>query len=818
MKKIVTRIMVAAMAAVLAIAPAAVAGCDGETSTTNCEHSVSEWTLVQEPTCSTEGIIEGICGICLQTVQQTIPIDEDAHAYGDWEVGTPYPSLTNGSVAIKTCSECGNFIRVDLPTIDDYNYTSQVTSRPTATKSGTSLYTYPHELGDITFEIAIDSSGIQTVSDAVSIGSSSESRDLVRSVTGTRGDKRVDSGAITSTVLAEMEASNKSFSYELYDEYTHISADDGSEFWLGYDDGELYGYTEDVQGNFTILDNLQYIDGFRFYETYSDTLSVYYGTENFLAGLYAYAKANYNGDFEEEVTTTAKQTVYSFSFGTYTIYSGGINGALFSKIEVSFTLSSSYTIESFEYYSVTYANDSSAYNAETGGWTSDATFDFDDNGNAYVTNGSGLKFIEKYTVEQTLRQSGETEQTSPYTPDTRFYSDVEVTYNDSVITDSTVIELPAGSSTGYVFGLNLSPADIIGDTITFYYRTYNSDGTYTDTEIDYGTESTVGIFVYYNSSTNKFYLKSNIAGDVHLVVKTKKCSQEFVVNFYKSVPTAFYSTVYNYGGSVGYVINTSSDDTASATVYAGQPLYFKASLSASEAGYKTETFYTIVTAEDGTVVYNSQTDISDATICDVTDAYALETASGEVDSVSVFRAYTAGNYTITLVSTETDAVTCTITVTVDKAPEVSELLSGTYTGTFADSKEDVSITFTGATEQTLDVEVYEGDGDDKVLITSEVVQVTVTATITYDGSTLPIVCTYYYYNTADGKQLLDANYARIYGGENILDSVMQNEDTEGLYDDDQIFRLMFNEAYDLVLQHSFGIDDAVESVILSTQS
>lgn len=750
---------------------ATVTACDNDTH----EHSVSSWTVVREATCTNEGLREGICGICYQTVQESIPVDKDNHIYGDWVVTAP--TTTKTGVAVKICSEDdSHYLSFTLPKLgESVLYTSKVTKRPSAISNGISLYTYPHELGDITFETEIDPTDM-TVSDAVSLGASSVSHDMIRSGKGTRGTKK-EEGATNDD-----DWTDYTFEYELYDHYTHVMSDDASEYFISsYDD--IYGYRLDQTGGFTTIEPelaASYREGYEYYLTHAGKfLSTSFGTENFLSLMYQYAKSNMNNDLKE----TIKDGVYTFTFGYYNLYGGGTGGGHFSVITVKFTLSESYTIETLRFDAITYENDSDFYDSQTGTWSGDAPFDFNEDGNAYVKNELGLKRYEYIEVTQTERQEGETEVENPYSDDTRFYKDFDIAYQGKVITDETEINLVAGVNSAYDFSItNMVPADSVGDEFTFYYRKYDAKNNYTDVLVNWGTELSVGIVTYLNKGNNTFFLRSNISGELTFVVKTKSVTKLFKVTFEAVPPTRFYPTIYNYNALVGYVGSTSSGNTDVAIVYAGQPLYFKASLGEDEANKSTESYVTTVSGTSNNY--------------SVKDNMALNTSSGEIVSCSVFNAYEAGTYELTLTSTEAESVTCKITVTVKERPDFAEILSGTYSAVFGGTKNTVTVTF--------------GDVSSETVKGASAIKYTVTASVEYDGATVSVIC--YYYTDPDGNKILSSGYEEVVNAEDMLYSSMN-----GVIDDVVLnFTIAFNEAYDLTVSHSLGesFGNAIESIIL----
>jgi hypothetical protein len=137
----------------------------------------------------------------------------------------------------------------------------------------------------------------------------------------------------------------------------------------------------------------------------------------------------------------------------------------------------------------------------------------------------------------------------------------------------------------------------------------------------------------------------------------------------------------------------------------------------------------------------------------------VELSYSDDGELTYFVASKAGTYTLKL-SGSSNTVSVTLTVTVTNPPAVSSLLSGTYTGTLKYSPRGaVSVTFKGG--NTLEVTV----GNQ-------------TETLSY---------------TVDGSTLITEHKSGVELG----------------------FSLTINEAYKLVLSHSTGFDDEVESVVLN---
>ncbi len=176
MKKISSVLLAALMGATMFL-PAA--GCKKK-----CKHDVGTWEITTEATCEAEGLQEGICGKCLKTVKETLPKDPNNHPYGDWEI-SPMPTETQTGTAKKTCkANSTHTTTAELPALSSVEYQSEITTRPTAGKDGVRSYTLGNDAGDIEFTRPVPATGIQTLRDAVELGSSAESKMLIRRATG----------------------------------------------------------------------------------------------------------------------------------------------------------------------------------------------------------------------------------------------------------------------------------------------------------------------------------------------------------------------------------------------------------------------------------------------------------------------------------------------------------------------------------------------------------------------------------------------------------------------------------------------------------
>ncbi len=180
MKKI-ANILLATLIGVSVTLPAA--GCKDKDG---CEHNVGTWVAVTPATCTNTGVEEGVCGECLKTQTREIPVDPDAHAYGDWTVQQPTDTAVGTASRICTEDET-HTVSTELPVLSSSLYLTEIVERPTPAKEGSRSYTIKHDTGKITFYCPIPNTGIQSVLDAVGLGSGEESRALVRKADGKVG-------------------------------------------------------------------------------------------------------------------------------------------------------------------------------------------------------------------------------------------------------------------------------------------------------------------------------------------------------------------------------------------------------------------------------------------------------------------------------------------------------------------------------------------------------------------------------------------------------------------------------------------------------
>ncbi len=748
-------------------------GCK-DTPESTCEHNVGSWTLVTDANCASVGVEEGICSVCFEKVTRDVSIKADAHTYGEWQVTVPTEEATG--VARRVCANnAEHYIEQQLPVISEEDYGISITKLPTAGEDGERTYVYAHSMGNIVFTrpLSISEQGVETVRDAVEIASSAVCHDLIRRSEGVVGYEYhcpafvgytdPETGAV-GTRPAEDQIYHHEYMYEFGDDYTHIgrSSYDDTERWYGIENGEVFGFAESLSEGFYdeisrgIVDAENYIDGFRFAFMYAK-VDDYYGAENFLAGLYKTARLSENGDFKESIKKKNGETWYTFQFGSH---DGNIDDGSFDNVRVEFTMSEEYTINEMKVQTVVYRNNAGLDDSTGGQFDTWELVDQNGKQIARVKEGreNGPRYIEVMEIGQWTKEETVDEPIpeNPYAFNGAVYDSFDVKYNGAVLGAEDKIDCIATQSITISLD-NLKPQSAVTsgkDSFRYYYR----DKSGNDHAIDYASLDTVGLNVYNN------VIRSKIAGEVQVVIKTARLEKVITLNVAPIAPTGIYPTVFEYTRS-GYFANKMSTVQKAEKVYVGQPLYFMPTSSALEEKY---------TDPSGTATVTS----GNANACTLTDKVesanlpmSIKTAG--VANVSSFVATEPGTYTVTMACTMNPSVTCSIQVIVEEAPTIDDILSG------------------GSYMQEL---TYPVKGKVAVTFTKNAVTNIVRANVSFNGRDTALLCNY-----NDGK----------------LTTSMQSGG--GLFDDTVYnFSLTLNEAYDLVLSHPIGSDfgDLTEDVIL----
>ncbi|MBR6741030.1 MAG: leucine-rich repeat domain-containing protein [Clostridia bacterium] len=108
--------------------------------TTACaEHSVDGWTQTKIPTCAEDGVEEGVCSVCGETVERIVPAT-DEHLSVYYAVLTK-PTCVSEGVGCFDCSDCGKRISEEsIPATGEHNYDYVVVAEATCTAEGSARY------------------------------------------------------------------------------------------------------------------------------------------------------------------------------------------------------------------------------------------------------------------------------------------------------------------------------------------------------------------------------------------------------------------------------------------------------------------------------------------------------------------------------------------------------------------------------------------------------------------------------------------------------------------------------------------------------
>ncbi len=757
MKKITSILLATVMGAAILLP----VGC-GEKK--GCQHDVGTWEEVTPATCEREGSEKGTCGICYEEQTRVIPVDPEGHIYGEWQITKP--TQEEIGEAEKVCTENGEHkLSVPLPKLSDVRYRSSITTRPTPAKNGVRTYVLNHDEGDIIFEEPVLATGIQSVMDAVDLGVAEESRALVRKSEGQMTTKYVEPGTNRGESVYD-------FSYEFGEDYTYIvdGGDNGTQRWYFKDENEEINglkldkgkYVNDMEADATQKKN--YIKGARFYLQYANDLGYFYGAESLLEGMYRAARWSANNDFVESSSKNEQGKMeYSFSFGS--IQNSGGNSGYFAVITTTFTLTDTYVIETCKVVANVYVNNS----AQTDGSVI-KTWDVDENGFAYVIESqkeTGAHYVSTIVLSQTEKQEGDVLIQNPHTPDKMYIQDFDVTYRGEVMKEGDKAEFASGEFTDYIFQItNVTPQSALEEysfeSFSFYLRTKDESGEVVDLPINSGTMVDVGMTMFMDPQTKKFFLNAKQAGEQTVVIKTAMTEKIIPCLISEDTPSALYPRVYEYVNGA-YMWDEIESSSTSKTIFIHQPLYFTAAVPQAETNYASSR-HTVKVSPIEDTDYDK----------DGKDKRLMATAVGGVPATQ-FTADKTGTYTITLTSALDTSKTATITVTVVEAPAFEELAKKTYT-------QDL----TSVEMLTVDVvfsDLQSGENEDGKAI------ITMKAKVTVQGK---------------GEEILSCTY--------VLESrELTTEHESGV---EYNFKIGFNEAYDFVLSRFYPEFNEEEIVVL----
>ncbi len=785
----ISKILLAALLCAGTVLPAF--GCGDK----KCKHNVGTWEVLTEATCEAEGLQKGICGICYQEVEEKIPADPEAHVYGEWSIDN-LPTEDAEGAATRVCTvNSQHVLNISLPTLDSTDYKSTITTRPSALGDGERTYVLKHATGDLSFTQPVPATGVQTVRDAVELSVAAESKALIRSASGEIAYKYY----LPNNVLKD--SFSYRHSYEFGENYTHIvdGSDNCQRWYFTDEDGTLYGLTDfsgggKVRNDLTSESNEKYINGSRLYIQYyggSNTLGYFYGLESLLEGLYRTARWSANDDFKEWTEQDDEgNNVYAFSYGD--VQNSGEFSGYFTNTTVKARIDSTFTIAHLQVESVIYVN-SLKYKLDGEGnptfdeqgnpiYTEDSihTWSFDEESKtASVIPGQelGARYVSTVDFTQTLKEEGDVIPVNPHSTTNMYVNDFDITYYDEVMQEGDKAEFASGKVTEYIFGItNVTPAtaleDYAFDNFSFYLRTKDEGGNTVDIPIDSLSMSSVGMSVYYNTATKKFFLNAKHSGEQTVVVKTQNVERIIPCDIGAAVPTALYPAVYEYqDGVYRWERSVETEEIAiEKTVYTNQPLYFTADVPVAEKNYAMSN-YNLLNGSNAVI--------------DITQSeYYSSTAVNGVP-VTQFISDKTGSHTVRIASTMNKEIRCTITITVVQAPTFEALTANVYAGGTYIPPEEGSFVPQPATATLSFSDVRTTDGGVTWTATA-----TVTASAAAGGGEETLLCTYTY-DVADAATL-----TQMQNSGQMPTATLTSEHLGGR---EFGFKLVMNEANDFVL-------------------
>ena len=110
-------------------------------------HTVAEYTVTREPTCGKEGLSEGRCSRCMQTITQPVPATGQ-HEYGEWTV-VREPRCRWPGEQQHSCLVCDNKETEMIPALGHDDDNTWVITRHATEKSSGERVTHCSRCGDV---------------------------------------------------------------------------------------------------------------------------------------------------------------------------------------------------------------------------------------------------------------------------------------------------------------------------------------------------------------------------------------------------------------------------------------------------------------------------------------------------------------------------------------------------------------------------------------------------------------------------------------------------------------------------------------------
>lgn len=186
-------------------------------------------------TCSSEGHRTEMCANCGDVREVTLPIDPEAHSYGNWDITDPTESADG--TAVKTCSL--NKQHVYSVVLPAYSLTSTdgydehiIEKAPTAASEGTLYLRKDDPNGNIEFRVTVPKRVVNNMDDAITLAV-------------TLGDTvRTSTGYFTERT----DGKKNEFNVYFGDDFVRVQeTGNNTETWYSYDDeGKIFGVSRDI--------------------------------------------------------------------------------------------------------------------------------------------------------------------------------------------------------------------------------------------------------------------------------------------------------------------------------------------------------------------------------------------------------------------------------------------------------------------------------------------------------------------------------------------------------------------------------------------
>ena len=730
MKKIFTSIV--STVAAVAICTTAFVGCakDDGKCLDGGDHAYT-WTVVTEATCSGEGSRRGVCGICGDVVEESIPVDPEAHAYGDWAITAP--TETSSGTAVKTCSL--NAEHVYSVTLPAYSLDSSVgydehriDVAPTAATEGKLYLEKQDPLGLIAFTVTVPKRQVTSLDDAVTLAVTLG--DTVRTSTGYYTEKT--------------DGLKNEFDVYFGDDFVRVQeTGDNTETWYSYDEeGKIFGIYREIptttnpqpvarRDESAVDANME---GFS-YQSGGGDVRVY-GAEGLLKNAYAgYTSVEAVLKSEPVFLRNNDGTIYiEFSFSRY-------ENPRFVRYEISATLDKSGAIKSItqntsviHQYMIATDDENQPLFKDNGDIVWSPIYASNDTDGGYVPSQDSaweVLYLQDADGNYILDDEGQKINIKPYTYEIARDKNDNIIYatdenGDPIMVNGNRVPMPAyytddhpevnKRSIVYEEQTFKSPSDVVEDNrytsedlyIHSFDLSYN--GKVIEDSVTLPSNTTINFDVSnvqpstatlsydpltvwirteardieltldpatnsyhmdggFNKGTSKPYVRALYAGDVTLVFKAKGGMAEKVVNvtFTKSAPSASYP--------LKAQVNTYNE--------------VNGEVSYTWSDYSSKNPYTVYTNQPFTV--RTATSEAGAAFID-TSFYVYEVLDADYNEVGedrvsyvtnadgtvTFTAKTAGRYTVILRSSLSGTQTTSFDVVVEQQPEISSMfINGT---------------------------------------------------------------------------------------------------------------------------------------------